>query len=151
MNEETGFPVESTLSLLFFHDSLTEDTACSFIQTIDHLGDSIWRGFAADGLRRYFCGICGYMSPFSTNVRNHIASKHTGEKRFACSFCPKRYRQNVAKMSHEQTKHGQVRRETYRRNFNWTCSTLIRIREDFIQLLSWIYDLVYMRKKSMTC
>ncbi|RXG68531.1 hypothetical protein Avbf_04350 [Armadillidium vulgare] len=50
--------------------------------------------------RSHQCPYCTYRSITPHNVRIHIRGRHTGEKPFVCSHCPKRFTNNSNLMVH---------------------------------------------------
>jgi uncharacterized Zn-finger protein len=61
----------------------------------------MYKGYTAvGGMPRYFCGVCGYSSTNSYNVKTHTF-RHTGEKPYVCEFCCTGFRQASTLKGHK--------------------------------------------------
>ncbi|KAB7507671.1 Zinc finger E-box-binding homeobox protein zag-1 [Armadillidium nasatum] len=61
-----------------------------------------------EGVRLYCCPHCSYESRTSlANVQRHVKYKHTKEKNFCCSFCPKRFVDKISMERHKRIHTGE--------------------------------------------
>ncbi|XP_027207197.2 zinc finger X-chromosomal protein-like isoform X2 [Penaeus vannamei] len=58
----------------------------------------------ARGRNMFVCGFCGYCARDNDNLNRHIRT-HTGEKPFACPYCPHRTTQKSHLKNHIALRH----------------------------------------------
>ncbi|XP_055523257.1 transcription factor grauzone-like isoform X2 [Wyeomyia smithii] len=59
----------------------------------------------AHGVRNKKCNWCGKCFNKDINLREHVASRHTGDMLYTCSFCPKTFNSNANMHSHRKKMH----------------------------------------------
>lgn len=59
----------------------------------------------AHGARNKKCTWCGKCFNKEINLREHVASRHTGDMLYTCSFCPKTFNSNANMHSHRKKMH----------------------------------------------
>ncbi|XP_045113526.1 longitudinals lacking protein, isoforms H/M/V-like isoform X20 [Portunus trituberculatus] len=70
------------------------------------------------GRNMFVCGFCGYCARDNDNLNRHIRT-HTGEKPFACPYCPHRTTQKSHLKNHVALRHEKEIAESQK--MEWTC------------------------------
>ncbi|CBY24071.1 unnamed protein product [Oikopleura dioica] len=73
-------------------------------------GEAVFRDkyIWSESVKKYLCSVCGYSTPYRSNIIVHLPKHYPELRRFRCPICSKRYGRKDLWKSHLRSRHPEI-------------------------------------------